>query len=54
MSDLIMPRHLCPKCGKPYKWIMTKEPICQLVVFRFKCLGCGTLWEMEKGGTENG
>ena len=61
-NDLTMPRHLCPKCGKPYKWIMTEEPIYQLVVFHFRCLDCGTtdiislserqfyetLWDMER------
>lgn len=62
MSEISTPRHVCPECGHPYKWVMTKEPIYQLVVFHFKCLGCGTtdsfsvsdrqfynaIWDMEK------
>ena len=62
MNEISTPRHICPKCGKPYKWIMTDEPIYQLVVFHFRCLGCRTtdsfsvsdrqfyetIWDMEK------
>lgn len=66
MNEISTPRHLCPKCGKPYKWMMTEEPKYQLIVFHFECLDCGTtdsipiserqfyetIWDMEKGGVE--
>lgn len=64
MNELSSQRHVCPKCGKPYTWMMTKEFKYQLVVFHFRCLDCGTtdnfalserefydfLWNMETGG----
>ena len=37
-----MKDNVCPKCGKPYLWMMTREPKYQLVVFHFKCKDCGT------------
>lgn len=62
MSEVSTPRHVCPKCGKPYKWVMAKEPLYDLVIFHFRCLDCGTtdmislsarqfyetIWDMEK------
>lgn len=66
MSEISKPRSVCPKCGCPYKWAMTEEPIYQLVVFHFECSLCGTfdalslprdqfyefLWCIEREKTE--
>lgn len=32
----------CPKCGKVFEWMITKEPIYDLVVLHLRCVDCGT------------
>lgn len=62
MNEISTPRTVCPKCGRPYKWVMTEKPIDDLIEFHFRCLLCGTtdnlsinqrqfyefLWDMER------
>lgn len=32
----------CPKCGRTFKWMITDEPLYDLVVLHLKCFDCGT------------